>query len=457
MQNSKTSLTVTRYGRVASATLLAIVAFTGCGTEPGADDPVTQTTSGLTNDSLAFHWAPIHYQDVFKSGGTGANGHSDYIVRFNYDGDFNGRNNWDNLTNSSFANNLRGEVQYSVAETSSHWFITYMMYHPRDWAAGTADEHENDAESVVMMVRKDATTFGTLEALVTMFHEQWKSYRAQTYIGKGPCNPDTPQDIQFESGRPRTYQEPQGHGFIGCTSSSNCVRNDDGIRYVPGTAAGIPPSTIPNGTQVSVAYSLSDMGDLLSHRWDTPVFVNPSTLAGDSSGDCGAGLSTCTDNAADAVWAHSDSRIPNTPACNAIRGLSGEDWASFMGAFFTFGTHPAPATDYIQNPFLHQKCEAGRRMQGSTDSCVQSLCAADPFCCNTAWDSVCVNEVGTFCGQSCQNCTAQICTAQSGPIGDGCNSLCAHQVCASDPYCCNTAWDNICVSEVPTFCGLTCF
>jgi hypothetical protein len=30
------------------------------------------------------------------------------------------------------------------------------------------------------------------------------------------------------------------------------------------------------------------------------------------------------------------------------------------------------------------------------------------------------------------------------------------QICASDPYCCSTSWDSTCVSEVSTVCGLSC-
>jgi len=438
---------------------LVVLSALGCAGDPSAEDEIEVRQGAVTNDDLALHWAPIHYQDVNKKSGTGANGHSDYVVPFNYDGDYNGRNNWDNLDRFPYTS----IVQYSIAESTSHWFITYMFFHPRDWAAGTADEHENDSESVVMMVRKTLGVYGTLEGLVTVYHEFWKSYTAQPYIGKGLCNPETPQPIVFESGHPRTYQEPEGHGFIGCTASTACVKNDDGIRYAPSTTAQAPPNTIPDGTQVTVLYSLTDMSGLLAHRWDSPTFVNPNTFAGDSSGTCGEGLSTCSDNAADGVWFHGDSRIPNTPQCLAVKNLPGEDWAAFMRGFFTFGTHPAPVSTYITNPFLHAKCEPGNMMSGSTDSCVQGICASDPFCCSSSnsWDPICVSEVTSLCGLSCTNCgspggQANICTTHTTPIGTGCNSFCAQQICGVDPYCCNTAWDSICVGEVASVCGLAC-
>jgi len=30
------------------------------------------------------------------------------------------------------------------------------------------------------------------------------------------------------------------------------------------------------------------------------------------------------------------------------------------------------------------------------------------------------------------------------------------QICAVDPYCCNNSWDAICVGEVASVCGGTC-
>jgi hypothetical protein len=439
----------------------AFMTAVGCGGDPAAEDELAGNDievrqGAVTDASLALHWAPIHYQDVNKKSGTGANGHSDYVVPFNYDGDFNGRNNWDHLDQFTFSS----KVQFSIAEVTSHWFITYMFYHPRDWAAGTADEHENDTEAVVMMVRKDGSTFGVLEGLVTTYHEFRKSYTAASYIGKGPCNPETPPPIVFEQGHPRTYQEPEGHGLIGCTASTACVKNDDGIRYFPAGIAGVPPNVIPDGQQVTVNYSLTDMAPLIAHRWDSPTFVNPNTFAGDSSGTCGEGLSTCSDNAADGVWFPSDSRIPNTTQCNPLKTLPGEDWAAFMIGYFS-SSQLQPTDFYLRNPFLHAKCEGGRRMEGSTDSCVQSICSADPYCCRTAWDGVCVQEVTTVCNKSCSNCLspsgqANICTTKTTPIGNGCDSKCAQQICAADPHCCNNAWDSICVSKVGSICGLGC-
>jgi hypothetical protein len=417
-------------------------------------EALARTSGALSSFDLAFHWAPVHYQDVNKKSGTGLKGRSDYIVAFDYDGDFNGRNNWDNMQPSS--TNPQAHMYFSVSESDSHWFVYYVAYHPRDWAAGIAQEHENDGEGCILLVRKDGTQFGVLETVTTVFHAQWRSYRAQSYIGRGPNNPETPQLIQTELfggvARPRTYQEPQGHGFIGCTASSNCVRADDGIRYVPSAVAGVPPLTIPDGQQVTVGYSLIDMTSLTSRRYDAPTFVNSNAFAGDSSGSCGEGFSTCADNAATGIWSQSDERT------NFDDGsLPGEDPAAFMSGWYTFGALRAPSANYGALKFLHQKCTVGRRMQGSSDACVAQICETDSFCCTNSWDATCVAEVGSLCGEQCSACEANICAVQSGPIGSGCDGQCAQTVCASDSFCCSNQWDSACVGEVASLCHLTCF
>ena len=350
-----------------------------CGAPADDGTPGIETnasTSPLTAMDVAFHWAPVHYQDVNKKSGTGALGKSDFITKFDYDGDFNGRNNWDNLPSFSTPSHMYA----AVSESDSHFFIYYMAYHPRDWCPGICEEHEHDSEGVVMLVRKSTSPelpFGNLEALVTSFHTVWNAYRGpsnSTLIGKGFDNPDSqiPPSIErdFPSGRVRTYQEPSGHGFIGCTSAANCVKADDGVRYVPSTTADVPPLP-PNGVQETENYSLLDLKTLFARRFDRPTFWSPDVFNGDDSGSCGGGISTCATNGVNGIWNHSDNR---TTFANG--SLIGEDPAAFFAGWFSFAPPlTLPSGNYTSNVFLHQKCDVGRRMQGSSDPCVAQVCA----------------------------------------------------------------------------------
>jgi hypothetical protein len=49
----------------------------------------------------------------------------------------------------------------------------------------------------------------------------------------------------------------------------------------------------------------------------------------------------------------------------------------------------------------HAMCTTGTKLVSSCDSCVTQICNKDSWCCTHSWDSACVAEVGTICGESC--------------------------------------------------------
>jgi hypothetical protein len=101
----------------------------------------------------------------------------------------------------------------------------------------------------------------------------------------------------------------------------------------------------------------------------------------------------------------------------------------------------------------------------SCDPCVATVCAADPYCCDTDWDSVCVEEVRTqcgslACGEAAGSCAHTVCL--EGPaLASGCDDppvspSCVAAICAADSFCCSNEWDFICVGEVETVCAANC-
>ncbi len=48
----------------------------------------------------------------------------------------------------------------------------------------------------------------------------------------------------------------------------------------------------------------------------------------------------------------------------------------------------------------HDTCTTGGPLDAGCDTCVADICAVDPFCCEVAWDDICVAEVESVCGQS---------------------------------------------------------
>src|SRR5678816_646217 len=77
---------------------------------------------------IAARFAPIFYQAL------GDRPRSDYITNFDFDGDWRGDNNWENAANETFP--LNAYIYYAVAETSTHLFIHYAVFHPRDYKGG---------------------------------------------------------------------------------------------------------------------------------------------------------------------------------------------------------------------------------------------------------------------------------------------------------------------------------
>jgi hypothetical protein len=289
----------------------------GCGAEPGerSDNDLVSVQSGLTAYDRALHWAPIHYQHIHQLGGTGMWGYADLFSRFDDDGDWVGTNNWDNLDGENMA-----YAYYTVAETATHWFFGYAFFHPRDWDDGLLQEHENDMEGVVEIVRKDGSLWGSFEAIMTVHHEIWATFRNPTtaaYLSQGAISPYL-GNLAFEvSGdpteshlRPMTWQHSQGHGFLGCENSNNCGLNgEDAVRTVPSGQATDSP-LLPIQGIITRNYMLKDMAasdGLWGHRFDHNAQVSWNNYAGDDSGGCGFEYDeSCPNNAAGTPWGASN-------------------------------------------------------------------------------------------------------------------------------------------------------
>lgn len=87
-------------------------------------------------------------------------------------------------------------------------------------------------------------------------------------------------------------------------------------------------------------------------------------------------------------------------------------------------------------------------------ACCQTVCAADPFCCNTYWDNICANEALTMCTlcapPACGNSPNNCCSTSSTPFCSDGN--CCTLVCSFDPYCCTNNWDAQCSNEATQYC-----
>ncbi|MEV4708988.1 hypothetical protein [Actinoplanes sp. NPDC049316] len=300
--------------------------------------------AAVSRAELALRWAPIHYQDVDATGSHALGGKSDYVTRIDFDGDLNGRNNWDNAARSgvSFAAN----VYYSVVETGSHWYITYFFFHPRDWIDHPffETEHENDGEGVLLAVEKNGTDYGVLRSAVTVAHTNFYSYApAGSTWTSGRESIDGTLQMQsspYDSFQhPVTAQEARGHG-LKAYPQYNIV--GDGLVYYPSTTAETPSGTNDRDVQYALIDVFAD-GGLWAQRANANLFANLGTFAGDTSGDCGVGTFSCGTNSANAPWGWDDG--DDLPG----RGELATDPAKLSAEYFT-----VPGTlsrSYTYNPY----------------------------------------------------------------------------------------------------------
>jgi vibriolysin len=111
----------------------------------------------------------------------------------------------------------------------------------------------------------------------------------------------------------------------------------------------------------------------------------------------------------------------------------------------------------------HDKCSTGTALTSSCNSVVSAVCASDSYCCTTSWDSTCIAEGRTIgkslkCSEATGSCGHSLCTTGT-KLTNSCDSAkanCVSKICAADSYCCNSTWDSTCVAEVASICGNNC-
>jgi hypothetical protein len=155
---------------------------------------------------------------------------------------------------------------------------------------------------------------------------------------------------------------------------------------------------------------------------------------------------TCfEDNSYRPLTPYDSKSVMHYPQCNGTNNgdlvLTASDITGIQSVYGAPGGNPPqPPAGQCE----HDKCSAGVKLTAANcDSCVKSVCAADAYCCSTKWDATCVNEVKTICGVTCgapppaNQCEHDKCVTGVKLTAANCDS-CVKSICAADPYCCNT-------------------
>ncbi|MGH3716641.1 MAG: hypothetical protein ACRDT4_24755 [Micromonosporaceae bacterium] len=286
-----------------------------------------------TSAELAARWAPVHYQDTDST-----DYDADYLSRINYDAEWDTLNNWEHQDDS--LSRLTGWVYYSVVSTSTHWFVVYGFYHPRDWCdwpfCASSDSHENDMEGVLLAVRRDGSYYGKFEAMVTVAHSDFYSYTPSgSPYTNGRETIDGTARLQSYGGyaRPTTSQEAKGHGCKAWNGSD--FPGGDGVVYYPDASTAEVPSS---GNDRFVRYRLTNIfaaDGLWAHRSSSATFASWGTFRGDNG----------KDNSANAPWGWDD----HDDGSDLQRGLLATDPAKLVSIYF--GNEGAFSLTYTANAY----------------------------------------------------------------------------------------------------------
>ena len=290
--------------------------------------------------NLAFHHAPIFYQDVDRtsiagSSNAGLGGKSDYISRYDFDGDKNTNNNWENL-----AGKRPSAVGYfSVAETETHYYILYAFYHARDWDDAPwwrEDSHENDMEGILMAVWKNNARYGELEAAITVFHKDFYSYKKNGHHWtSGAESVDGELSFQWHNdiSRAEFSSEAKGHGIK--AYSKQKPGGSDYVVYKPSvTTRGVPRDPYDRNVPYKLEH-LIGAGKLWNLRNDSRIFDGAAFVGGNYKR-----------NAANPPWGWNDHNDQMPGGAMAYKPAE-----LFKNYFDTKWSNVS--TKYIHNPYLN--------------------------------------------------------------------------------------------------------
>ena len=95
----------------------------------------------------------------------------------------------------------------------------------------------------------------------------------------------------------------------------------------------------------------------------------------------------------------------------------------------------------------HDLCEEGDGLDEACDPCVADICQIDSFCCDFVWDDACVEQVLSVCGDTMCAAACEHSPCESGGPLDATCQPCVTFICAADPLCCSSQWDSTCIDR----------
>ncbi|HUV37817.1 MAG TPA: hypothetical protein VMX58_12845 [Patescibacteria group bacterium] len=232
------------------------------------------------HEKLALRHAPVLHQKIHEM-----NPRGDYITRVDL------RGTWDDIVHNweyvrDAGNALEAAGYYSVAETTTHYFILYAFYHAQDWYDGKIlidkirknfDEHLHDMEGALAVVTKRPGNEKDerVDAFITISHFHFYCYANWMEKDNKPFFP--PEDEWrnrirgftenvdgniwpvLDGGRPRfsLYAQARGHGIRGDRKAWGLENKI--IRYFPSLTESGEPEPAPEKFFKDKGYLFQDV------------------------------------------------------------------------------------------------------------------------------------------------------------------------------------------------------
>jgi len=137
---------------------------------------------------------------------------------------------------------------------------------------------------------------------------------------------------------------------------------------------------------------------------------------------------------------------PTTPPQTATGPTSGEGTGTFNGASTASTGSGAGGTS---EPVTTSGAGGSATSTSSSSSVATSATSTSASVASSS--SVATSAASTGSGGAPPSCDHDVCT-EGGPLLKSCDT-CSAAVCGADPYCCSTAWDPLCVGATGKLCA----
>lgn len=234
------------------------------------------STAFASADAVLKRFAPVVLQRC--------KGTADYITNVDFDGNFNGADNWQNQPKFP----LKAYAYTSAIETRTHWYLTYSFFHPRDWFPIKnipGINHENDFEGALVVVEKALDRVILMETVAHRKMLRWTVDPALADLD------DVEGPLLFEGERPILDVQKWKHPISAYTGDD--LAGEKGVLY---RYHGRAEQPVGNDDR-DVSYDLVSLKDTI---WKRRFEIGPTKLFG-LAADFADGRYGCSFNGDDYV------------------------------------------------------------------------------------------------------------------------------------------------------------